>query len=387
MNKRLKRWTIIAFLIVVVGTASLLALRSMNNQPPPPGESAMATSSMNQGRTMKSVVISPTQLQTLGVRLDTLEVRPLHKVIRTVGWIDYDERRLTTVSTKVSGWIEKLYVNYTGEFVDRDAPLYEIYSPEVVSAEEEYLLALGGHIKTTEQPPSRWERDEETLLESAERRLQFWDVPNDHIRDLTETRKITKTMMIHSPASGFILKKDLLQGSYVKTGDELFTIADISDVWLYADIYEYELPLVAVGQTAELSLAYFPGETFEGTITYIYPYLEEKTRTVKIRFEFPNPDGRLKPGMFADVRLDVPITDHGLALPDEAVLDTGERQIVFVRKSEGVFDPREVTLGPKAEGYYLVIEGVEQGDIVAGSANFLIDSESRLGSAMMKMKM
>ncbi|NIM65847.1 MAG: efflux RND transporter periplasmic adaptor subunit [Candidatus Latescibacteria bacterium] len=333
------------------------------------------------------IVISPTQLQTLGVRVDTLRYRKLEKVIRTVGRVDYDERRLTTVSTKVSGWIEKLHVDYTGKFVKKQEPLYEIYSPEVVSAEEEYVLALRGQARAGAELPARWQQDVKTLLESAKRRLEFWDVPSEHIQDLEKTQRITKTMMIHSPADGFVLKRNILEGSFVKPGYELFTIADISRVWVYADIYEYELPLIETGQTAEFSSSYFPGETFIGKVTYIYPYLEEKTRTVKVRFEFANPGWKLKPGMFANVRLNVPVAEKGLALPEEAVLDTGERQLVFIRKSEGVFEPREVKLGLKAEGYYQVLEGVAEGEVVAVSANFLIDSESRLGSAMMKMKM
>ena len=270
--------------------------------------------------------------------------------------------------------------------MQKNEPLYEIYSPEVVSTEEEYLLALRG-IAPGSGRIADVEKAATALVQSAKQRLEFWDVPQKHIKELEQKKQIEKTMMLHSSSKGIVMKKHVLEGDFIKPGHELFQIADISNVWVYADIYEYEIPLIAEGQPAELSLSYYPGETFRGKVSYIYPYLEEKTRTIKIRFEFPNPDWKLKPGMFANVRLYTQINERGLALPEDAVLDTGERQLVFVNKSEGVFEPREVRLGVKAEGFYEVLEGLSAGEIVATSANFLIDSESRLGSAMMKMKM
>ena len=343
--------------------------------------------SMRDSSQAKDIIISPERLQTLGVRVDTVQYRKLDKVIRTIGRADYDERLITTINTKVSGWIEKLYVDYTGKFIRKGEPLYEIYSPEVVSTEEEYLLALRGEIKPGASKFENFEQGAEALLRSAKQRLEFWDIPSKHIKELENSRRIEKTIMIHAPNRGIVVKKNVLEGDHIQPGHELFQIADISNIWVYADIYEYEIPLIAVGQPAELSLSYYPGETFRGKVSYIYPYLEEKTRTIKIRFEFPNPNWKLKPGMFANVRLYTQIAESGLALPEGAVLDTGERQLVFVSKSEGVFEPREVKLGAKAEGFYEVLQGLSGGEIVATSANFLIDSESRLGSATMKMKM
>lgn len=381
-------WLSLAVVVVASGAIFYLTKTKpeaeSNGTPSQPMPSAMP---MGEKVQAQDIVISSERLQTLGVRVDTVEYRKLEKVIRTIGRLDYDERLMTTISTKVSGWIEKLYVDYTGKFVREDDRLYELYSPEVVSTEEEYLLALHGEIKEGAGRFANFEQSAAALLRSAKQRLEFWDVPAKHIQELEASRRIKKTIMFHAPNRGIVMKKNVLEGDYVRPGHVLFEIADISNVWVYADIYEYEIPLIAVAQPAELELSYYPGETFRGKVSYIYPYLEEKTRTVKIRFEFPNPNWKLKPGMYANVRLYTEITERGLALPEGAVLDTGERQLVFVNKSAGVFEPREVKLGVKAEGYYEVLQGLSAGEVVATSANFLIDSESRLGSATMKMKM
>lgn len=377
-------WLSLAVVVVASGAIFYLTKKKPEGTPSQSMPSAMP---MGEKVQAKDIVISSERLQTLGVRVDTVQYRKLEKVIRTIGRLDYDERLMTTISTKVSGWIEKLYVDYTGKFVQEDDRLYELYSPEVVNTEEEYLLALQGEIKEGAGRFANFEQDAAALLRSAKQRLEFWDVPAKHIQELEATRGIKKTIMFHAPNRGIVMKKNVLKGDYIRPGHVLFEIADISNIWVYADIYEYEIPLVAVGQPAELDLSYYPGETFRGRVSYIYPYLEEKTRTVKIRFEFPNPNWKLKPGMYANVRLYTEIAARGLALPEGAVLDTGERQLVFVNKSVGVFEPREVKLGVKAEGYYEVLEGLTAGEIVATSANFLIDSESRLGSATMKMKM
>lgn len=382
------RWLLLIVVIVVIPVIYFwLNSGAGEGTTGSPVEQGGADMQMKNGSSAQDIVISSQRLQTLGVKIDSVRYRKLEKVIRTVGRVDYDERLLTTISTKVSGWIEKLYVDYTGKFVEKGDRLYEIYSPEVVTTEEEYLLALQGKTREFSGDFPRLEQDAATLLESTRQRFELWDVPPKHIRELERTKRVAKTMRIHSPGRGFVITKNVLEGKYIHSGHELFVIADISNVWVYADIYEYEIPLISEGQSAELELSYYPGETFRGKVSYIYPYLEEKTRTIKIRFEFPNPGWRLKPGMFATVKLHSLVAEQGLAVPEEAVLDTGERQLVFVYKAEGVFEPREVLLGIKAEKYYQVLEGLAAGERVAVSANFLIDSESRLGSAMMKMKM
>jgi multidrug efflux pump subunit AcrA (membrane-fusion protein) len=368
---------IIIGLLAVVGVETGILLTRTRTG----GESAAGKGEMAMEESGSKEVSIPTErMQLLGVTFATVEQRKLEAEIRTVGRVDYDETRVTTVSTKVSGWIENLYADYTGKIVSRGEPLYTIYSPEVVSTEQEYLLSLRGE-------SVRPRLGGKELILSAKKRLEFWDIPENHIKDLETSGSITKTMMIHSPSSGYIIKKNISEGAHVDAGQDLFVIADLSKIWVYADIYEYEIPLVSVGQGAEMILSYYAGETFSGKVNYVYPYLDEKTRTIKIRVEFDNPGLKLKPGMYANVRLRSIIADSALAIPTEAVLDTGERKIVFVQKRKGVFEPREVVLGAKAGDYYQVLSGVEAGEIVATSANFLIDSESRLGSAMMKMKM
>jgi len=368
---------LIIVLFAVVAVESWVLLReTKNGREQSAGKAEMA---MDENES-KEISISTERMQLIGVTLAAVEMRRLDKEIRTVGRVDYDETLVTTVSTKVSGWIEELYADYTGKIVTRGEPLYTIYSPEVVSTEQEYLLSLQGR---SAKPRAGGQE----LILSARKRLEFWDIPEKHIKALETSGTLTKTMMIHSPSSGYITRKDVFEGAHVKAGQDLFVISDLSKIWVYADIYEYELPLVSVGQKAEMNLSYYPGETFSGTVNYIYPYMDEKTRTVKIRIEFDNPEMKLKPGMYANVRLHSIIAESALALPTEAVLDTGERKIVFVQKRKGVFEPREVVLGARAGDYFQVLSGIEAGEIVATSANFLIDSESRLGSAMMKMKM
>lgn len=384
MNRLSKKhiWLIVVVIIAIIGGSLYLKKTGSKSDKE---DMASMTDESAMSLSKKDIVIPSGRLQTIGVRTDTVQYRRLEKAIRTIGRVDYDERLMTTISTKVSGWIEKLYVDYTGKFVGKGDRLYEVYSPEVVSTEEEYLLALRGEAKSGSGTFANFEQDAAALLGSAKQRLDFWDIPKKHIQELEASGSVSKTIMIHSPSRGIVMTKSVLEGDFIKPGHKLFEIADISNVWVYADIYEYEIPLIEMGQSADLSLSYYPGETFRGKVSYIYPYLEEKTRTIKIRFEFPNPEWKLKPGMFANVRLFTRIAERGLALPEDAVLDTGERQLVFIKKSEGVFESREVKLGMKAEGYYEVLQGVSAGEVVATSANFLIDSESRLGSATMKM--
>lgn len=375
--------------LVILAVAIALYLRGGNTSPEMLDETMEMSADMKMRETAQSkdIVIPTNRLQTIGVRVDTVEYRRLDKAIRTVGRVDYDERLLTTISTKVSGWIEKLYIDYTGKFVGNGDALYEIYSPEVVSSEEEYLSAVRGLSRDSSARSESFQQGVTALLQSTRDRLRLWDVPDVHIQELESTGLITKTMVIHSPTRGFVMMKNILEGDYIRPGHKLFMIGDLSNVWVYADIYEYEIPLIKLGQPAELTLSYYPGEMFRGKVAFIYPYLEEKTRTIKIRFEFPNPAWKLKPGMYANVNLFVLVSSKGLAVPQDAVLDTGERQIVFVKKGEGVFEPRDVKLGIKAEGFYEVLDGLSPGEVVVTSANFLIDSESRLASAAMKMKM
>ena len=331
-----------------------------------------------------TVQISPERQQLIGVKFGTVEMRPLEKVIRTVGRVDYDEKRIVTVSPKIGGWIEDLYVDFTGRFVKQGDPLLTIYSPELVSTQEEYLLALRAKKSLAKSPFPEVAGSGESLAESAKRRLKLWDISDDQIKALEETGQSTKTLTLYSPFSGFVLEKSAYKGMNVMPGVALFKLADLSVVWLYADIYEYELPSIRLGQQASIQLSYTPGETFTGKAIYIYPSLNPETRTAKVRFEIPNSHGRLKPEMYANVEIKVHLGQK-LAVPEGAIIDTGLRQLAIIDKGNGYFEPREVKVGAKVDNYYEVIKGLKAGERVVTSANFLIDSESKLKEAVAGM--
>jgi Cu(I)/Ag(I) efflux system membrane fusion protein len=328
-----------------------------------------------------TVQISPQRQQLIGVKFGTVEMKPLEKVIRTVGRIDYDEKRIVTVSPKVGGWIEDLFVDFTGKFVNQGDPLLTIYSPELVSTQEEYLLAVQARKSLSKSPFPEVASSGDSLAESAKRRLKLWDISDDQIKALEETGQSKKTLTLYSPFSGFVLEKTATKGMSVMPGMALYKLADLSVVWLLADIYEYELPFVRLGQQASVQLSYLPGETFTGRAIYIYPSLNAETRTAKVRFEFTNPQGKLKPEMYANVEIKVRLGQK-LAVPEGAIIDTGIRQMAIIDKGNGYFEPREVKVGSKVEGYYEVIKGLKAGERVVTSANFLVDSESKLKEAL-----
>lgn len=328
-----------------------------------------------------TVQISSERQQLIGVKIGTVEMKPLEKVIRTVGRVDYDEKRIVTVSTKVGGWIEELYVDFTGRFVRQGEPLLTLYSPELVSTQEEYLIALQARKSLSKSPFPEVASSGESLAEAAKRRLRLWDISDDQIRALEETGQAKKTLTLYSPYSGFVLEKMAFKGMNVMPGMALYKLADLSVVWLIADVYENELPFVRLGQQATIQLAYLRGEMVTGTAIYIYPALDPQTRTAKVRYEIPNPQGRLKPEMFADVEMKVRLGQR-LAVPEGAIIDTGLRQIAIVDRGSGYFEPREVKVGAKVDEYYEVIKGLNAGEKVVTSAGFLIDSESKLKDAM-----
>jgi Cu(I)/Ag(I) efflux system membrane fusion protein len=328
-----------------------------------------------------TVQISPERQQLIGVRFGTVEKRTLQKVIRTVGRIDYDEKRIGTVSPKISGWIEELFVDFTGQFVRKGDPLLTIYSPELVSTQEEYLLALRAKQDWAKSPFAEVAEGGTLLAESARRRLKLWDISDAQIKALEESREPKKTLTLYSPFTGHVLEKMVNRGRFVDAGMALYKIADLSVVWLIADIYESELPAIRVGQPASIQMSYYPGEIFTGKAIYVYPYMDAQTRTAKVRYEFANPHGKLKPEMFANVEITVRLGDK-LALPEGAVIDTGVRKVVIVDRGSGYFEPREVRLGAKAGDLFEILDGLKAGERVVTSANFLIDSESKLKEAV-----
>jgi Cu(I)/Ag(I) efflux system membrane fusion protein len=331
-----------------------------------------------------TVQISSERQQLIGVKIGAVKMKSLQKVIRTVGRVDYDEKRIVTVSPKIGGWIEDLYVDFTGRFVKQGDPLLTIYSPELVSTQEEYLLALKAKKSLGKSPFSEVAGSGDSLAESAKRRLKLWDISDDQIKTLEETGQAKKTLTLYSPFSGFVLEKSAYKGMNVMPGMALYKLADLSVVWLYADVYEYELPSIRLGQQASIQLSYTPRETFTGKAIYIYPSLNPETRTAKVRFEIPNSHGRLKPEMYANVEIKVHLGQK-LAVPEGAIIDTGVRQLAIVDKGSGYFEPREVKVGSKVDNYYEVIHGLKAGERVVTSANFLIDSESKLKEAVAGM--
>jgi Cu(I)/Ag(I) efflux system membrane fusion protein len=328
-----------------------------------------------------TVQISPERQQLIGVKIGTVEIKPLEKVIRTVGRVDYDEKRLTTISPKIGGWIEDLFVDFTGRFVQQGEPLLTLYSPELVSTQEEYLLALRAKKELVKSPFPEVAGSGSSLAESARRRLKLWDINDDQIKALEESGQPRKTLTLYSPFSGIVLEKVAYKGMNVMPGMALFKLADLSIVWLYADIYEYELPFIRLGQQASIQLSYLQGENFTGKAIYIYPSLNPETRTAKVRFEIPNPHGKLKPEMYANVEIKVHL-GRKLTVPEGAIIDTGIRQLAIIDKGSGYFEPREVKVGTKVDNYYEVIRGLKVGERVVTSANFLIDSESKLKEAV-----
>ncbi|TAL22222.1 MAG: efflux RND transporter periplasmic adaptor subunit [Nitrospirae bacterium] len=336
---------------------------------------AVPAAEVTEEQEAQTVEISPEKQQLIGVKIAEASVKPLQKVIRTVGRIEYDERRLATVNTKFEGWIEKLYIDYTGKYVKKGDPLAEIYSPELVATQQEFLNVLKW--KSGVKGGEMLSKDADALLEAAKQRLRLWDISEGQIKKIEETGKPIRTLTIYSPVSGYVVQKAALLGMRVMPGEKLFDIADISTVWVVSDIYEYELPLIRQGQTAKITLSYFPGKKFSAMIDYVYPSLAGETRTAKVRFTISNPGGQLKPQMFTNVEIKIDM-GRRLSIPEDAVIDTGVRQIIYVDKGEGYFEPREVMTGIKAEGMVEIIKGVKAGEKVASSATFLIDSESQL---------
>ena len=346
-----------------------------------PGKSPMGMDMVPvyEGEEGGGIKIDPTTIQNIGVRYETAQRRKLSKTIRTVGKVDYDERKLFYVNTKISGWIDKLFVDYTGKFVRKGEPLLEIYSPELVSAEEEYIIAL--KYKNADSTLS----GEQELYRRAHRKLMYWDISHSQIQRLEETRQPEKTMALVAPATGVIVEKNVLQGGNIMAGTNLYKIADLSTVWVNAEVYEYEVPFIKVGQRAAVTLAYIPGKVITGRVSYIYPYLNPDTRTVRVRVEIPNPNFTLKPEMFATVELQSPVTVTAVAVPEQAVIHSGERNVVVLSRGDGRFESRDVKLGVLAGGYYQVLDGVQEGEKIVVSSQFLLDSESNLKAVFQTM--
>lgn len=325
-------------------------------------------------------------LQNMGVRSVVVERRALARKVRAVGRVDYDERLVTHIHTKIQGWIEDLHVQYEGETVKRGQPLLEIYSPELVSTQEELLQAARYRDVTSKSSFPDVVEGGEALFGATKRRLELWDIPERDIRQLLDTEKVRRTLTLYAPNGGVVIDLTAREGMEVGPNMRLYTIADLSRVWIYADIYEYELPWIAVGQRGTVELSYLAGSQLEGKVTYVYPFLDPKTRTARVRLELANPGVVLKPEMFANVTIETDVREDVLAVPDEAMIRSGRRNLVIQALGEGRFVPRVVTTGfESGDGWVEIQSGLEPGDRIVTSGQFLIDSESRLKEAVQKL--
>ena len=332
-----------------------------------------------------TVLIDPVTVQSIGVRTASAERRTLTRTIHTLGRVEYDEQRITRLHPKVEGWIDELYVETTGEQIAEDHILLNIYSPQLVVTQQEYLLALSNRETLSDSPFPDIRRGAEELVESTLTRLRLLDVPEHQIFELTQTGQVQEQLHIHSPADGIVVNVGAREGEYVTPQTELFTVADLSHVWVLVDVFEDELPWVRVGDRVRMTVAAAPGRIFEGQLTYIYPYAESQTRTVKARLEFDNPAFLLKPDMFADVTIMASPEIDAIAVPSEAVMRSGVREQVFVVREAGKFEPKDVRPGVSSDGWTQILEGIAAGEQVVVSAQFLIDSESKLREAAAKM--
>lgn len=332
-----------------------------------------------------TVRIDAVTVQNIGVRTATAKKSILSHVVRAVGRVSYDEERIVRLHPKTEGWIETMRVDKTGEKVIRNQDLLSIYSPQLVASQQEYVLALNNRDILKNSPIEDIRRGAEELVKSSRERLKLLDVPEHQLHDLTDSHTIKKSLHIHTPADGIVINIGAREGGYVTPETELYMIADLSKVWVYADIYEYELPWVKAGDPVEMRLAGIPGRIFKGHLAFIYPYAEAKTRTIKVRLAFDNAELLLKPELFAEVTIYSDKQVDAVVIPYEAVVRSGAKSQVFIVRGAGKFEPRLITTGLASNGDIAVLDGVQAGEEVVTSAQFLIDSESKLHEATAKM--
>jgi len=333
------------------------------------------------------VQIDPGFVQNIGVQAETVARRDIPFTIRTVGTLAYADERVSWVTTKYDGWIEKVYVNYVGETVKKGQKLFEIYSPQLVTTQKEYLQALDyARQLALEDYPDIAARAS-SLVGSARERLEYWDISDEQIAELERVQEPTRTLAVTSNADGIVVQKmdQALEGMFVKAGMNLYKIADLSTIWAEVEVFEHQAPWLKVGQRARLELPYEPGRTYTGRVRYIYPFLTNKTRTLRVSIELPNPGLKLRADMYANVTFDVPSARNVIAVPADAVIRSGRRDLVVVEMGEGRFQVREVELGVSGDGLFEVTRGISEGDRIVVSAQFLIDSESNLKEAIRKL--
>ncbi len=331
--------------------------------------------------------ITPYQQQLIGVKKDTVRVRILKSTIKTVGHVARNENLVSSVNMRFGGWIDTLHIKYVGQKVLKDEPLMSVYSPDLIEAQEEYLQLFGtveilSFLTAESSEKSKWQRND--LRRSTELKLRLLGMTDRQMAGILKRERPDMSVLIHSPRTGYVVEMNTKEGSYFRPGTDLFIIADLSSVWVHAEVYEFEASFVKKGQEARISLTYDSGTTYKGKIQYIYPFVDQDTRTVRLQIEFPNPELRLKPGMYADIKIEVD-AGEGITVPRSAVLTTGTRHLVFVDRGNGRFEPRDISVISRSNEYYLVSEGLKEGEVVVTSANFLIDSEAQMRGVLKHM--
>lgn len=353
----------------------------------PPTSPDMAGTNTGQDRPtansempLSSVQLTPQRMQSIGVKLGTAQIRNVNSELRTTGNVEVDERRLATIQTRFPGWIRKVFVDATYDYVRKGQPLFTIYSPDLVTTEQEFLLAKKNQQRLQNSSVSGVSPGADSLVSAARERLQQWEIPEDEIAKIESTGKVITDLTINSPVSGFVKERSALPNMYVQPETKLYTVADLSTVWVYAQVFQTDLSLVRPGNAASVTIDAYPGRTFRGTIDLILPEVDMNTRTARVRLVFPNQALALKPGMFVNVTLKNSIR-RALTVPASAIFHSGTRNLVFISKGDGDFEPREVSIGQRAGDDYIVLKGMKPGETLVTSANFLIDSEAQLQAA------
>lgn len=381
-TSRLPTWLKVAAFTVLLAAGGLAAYLVTRGVSPAETDAAHlhGAAAANADDKDKTVSLTQAAAQRIGVTYAVAAVGPLRRQVRTAAIVAYDETRVKSVSPKLDGWIERLYVDFTGMPVRIGDPLLTIYSPMVVSAQQELLLARRLSQQLSQATPDAT-TGAQSLLESARRRLLYWDIPESDIDQLERTGEVQKTVTLRSPATGVVVEKNVLGGQRVMAGDALYQVVDLSVVWLEGEVFERDFPAIRLGGVVEADFQAIPGKAFHGRITYVYPTLNPETRTGRIRVELRNPRLELKPGMYATILFDAPAASV-LSVPRSAVLSTGKRTLVFMKMGEGRFMPMDVVLGATSDDRIEILAGLAPGDTVVASATFLVDAESNLGSAL-----
>lgn len=332
-----------------------------------------------------TIKVDPVTEQDMGLRYDTVHTGPLEKVVRSVGMVDYDEQSLSNVTTKIDGFAQKVYVDTTGAQVHQGEALFEFYAPQLVSAQQEYLVARDDVAQAQADGGERL-RMAQARVDSARKRLDYFDISAEQIKKIEDDKAVTKTLTMAAPLTGIVTQKSLIEGDAIKAGQSLYRLADLSTVWVTGKVFESDLPYIKLGQEVQMQLDYLPGRVYRGRVTYIYPFLQTGTREISVRMEFMNPGYDLKPGMYATLEFHSRVKDEAVLVPDMAVIDTGERKVAYVMREPGKFEPRQVQTGVRTgDNEWQVLSGLAPGDKVVVSGQFLLDSESRLREASLKM--